>query len=246
MRKSLVLALAIALTRPSEAKVWTTVYRCDGVTPLATVDPNHPTMYRDIMVGTRLVLVVGSDTTTVWSGALAIPWDDLAYGELAGRGFNPKTGSYSGSCLPAAGPAARAYSSLNSPKWIGLTFNAKRDSLPGDWFVVDYLAQQVGPCEVEQYDFPLGSYVLWETLHFTHVPSRDFNGDGIVDFQDFALLASHWGAATGTDPESAEGALDLDSDGQVDLGDLALFSEYWLARTECTPAAGLNHPSSSL
>jgi len=60
------LCLAIALAPAALAKVWTTVYGCDGVTPLEAVDPNHPTVYRDIMVGTRLVLVVSSDQDEYW------------------------------------------------------------------------------------------------------------------------------------------------------------------------------------
>jgi hypothetical protein len=84
-----------------------------------------------------------------------------------------------------------------------------------------------------------------QTLSFTHVPSRDFNGDTIVNFQDLALLASHWGSKA--DPNSPDAAFDLNADRRIDLGDLALFSEYWLERTDCSKAAtNPNKPAPSL
>ena len=81
------------------------------------------------------------------------------------------------------------------------------------------------------YDFSVSFDVPIETLAFTHVPSRDFNGDTVVDFKDLALLASHWDL--NADPNSPDGPFDLNADGRIDLGDLALFSEYWLERTDC-------------
>ena len=61
---------------------------------------------------------------------------------------------------------------------------------PGDWFVVDYYAEQVGICTVGLYGSLAGSQVPSQTLFFTHIPSRDFNHDTMVDFKDFARLAS--------------------------------------------------------
>ena len=63
MKKLLVLALVAALTPVAAAKVWVTVYQHDGKTPLAAVDADHPNVYRDIMVGTRLTLVISSDSS---------------------------------------------------------------------------------------------------------------------------------------------------------------------------------------
>jgi hypothetical protein len=86
-----------------------------------------------------------------------------------------------------------------------------------------------------------------DTLFFTRVPSRDFNGDTIVNFQDFALLASRYGAAVAPDPKSPDGFFDLDLNGRIDLGGIASFSEYWLQRTDCRkPASDPNRPSPSL
>jgi hypothetical protein len=243
MKKLAVLAVAAALTSAAGAKVWTSVYRCDGTTPLASVDPNHPNVYRDIMAGTRLVIVVSSDAKGAWFGGLLLSWDDSVYGELVGIGYNQKTRNYDGSCLAAAGPTAFTRIFQIPPKKIGLQFNTQGGSVPGDWFVVDYRAEQVGPCDVGLYDLSASANVPIETVHFTHVPSRDFNGDGIVDFKDFALLSSRWHSGAAPDPNRADAAFDLNSDGHLDIGDLALFSEYWLERTECKPTADPNNPS---
>jgi hypothetical protein len=62
--------------------------------------------------------------------------------------------------------------------------------LPGDWFVIDYYAEQVGACDVGLYNLSVGYSVPIETLAFTQVPSRDFNGDTVVNFKDLALLTS--------------------------------------------------------
>lgn len=226
------LGLAVALAPATLAKVWTTVYRCDGVTPLEAVDPNHPTVYRDIMVGTRLVLVVSSDKGEYWWGRLLLSQEDAQYGELSGRGYVKTPANYRDSCLASAGKTARAIPANNF--WgVGIEFHTSV-SLPvlaGDWFVIDYYAEQAGTCRLGLYDSSVGPEVQIETLAFTHVPSQDFNADTVVNFKDFALLASHWNSKA--DPNGLGAAFDLNSDGHSNLGELALFSEYWLERTDC-------------
>jgi hypothetical protein len=236
MRKLIVLAVIAALASPAGARVWTTVYRCDGVTPLPAVDPNHPTTYADIMVGTRLVLVVSSDKGEYWMGALLLSREDANYGILSGRGYVNLPASYKDSCLPAAGETASATPHVEASR-VGVDFHTSHmlPTLPGDWFIFDYRAQRVGACHVGFYDLFANYNVPLDTLSFTHVPSRDFNGDGVVDFQDLALLAAHWDGQA--DPNSSASACDLNADGRIDLSDLALFSEYWLARTDCAPVS---------
>lgn len=243
MRKLFVLVIVTLFAPVALAKVWTTVYRCDGVTPLPAADPNHPTVYRDIMVGTRLVIVISSDKGESWWGDLLVSADRAVYGALSGRGYTRTSVgllNYRDSCLESAGTtgtAALAYDYVDY-LWVGLEFNTNftptmsgHPAVPGAWFVCDYRAGRVGACDVGLYDLSVSFDVPIETLSFTHVPSRDFNGDTVVNFQDLALLASHWSSKA--DPNSPDAGFDLNSDGHVDLGDLAFFSEYWLERADC-------------
>jgi hypothetical protein len=67
-------------------------------------------------------------------------------------------------------------------------------------------------------------------MSFTHVPSRDFNEDNIVNFADFAVLGSYWGITDCTDPDGC-GRVDFYNDDTIDINDLGLFVEFWLERT---------------
>lgn len=265
MKKLLALVLAVALTSVAAAKVWVTVYQCDGKTPLAAVDANQPDVYREIMVGTRLTLVISSDAADKWGGNLTLSWDDALYGRLSGRGL-PAPGSptkistYKGSCLDAAGTKATVIDRVDDHS-IGLFFGndstpyitGGHPAYPGDWFVVDYCAAQVGDCSVEFYGHDLPNLAinrnvapvispeqLLQTLSFRHVASRDFNGDTVVDFKDFARFAAHWRSVP--DP-NVGAAFDLRPDSRVDSLDLALFSEYWLERTDSNEPPANSDPN---
>jgi hypothetical protein len=258
MKKLFVLALAVALTSVAAARVWVTVYRYDGKTPLAAVDSTHPDVYRDIMVGTRLTLVISSDTANKWGGKLELSWDDALYGRLRGRGLTPpapgsplKVSTYHDSCLDAAGTKATVMDYVDDHS-IGLNFGndiypyitGGHPAYPGDWFVVDYYAEQVGDCRVEFHGHDLVGHAadrnavpvispeqLLQTLFFQHVASRDFNGDTVVDFRDFARFAACWRSAP--DPNAgAEAAFDFNTDSRIDSSDLASFCAYWLERTD--------------
>jgi hypothetical protein len=237
MRKLVTLVLAAVLAPAAWAKVWTTVYCWDGVTSLEAIDPNHPTVYRDITVGTKLAIVISSDKGEYWFGGLTLSREDGACAELSGRGCSPPvlgSSECTGSCLAAAGKRALA-SSFSDPWSLGFYFNTSpaptSSPVAGDWFVVDYRAEQVGTCQVRLYYYFASFDVPIQDLFFTHVPTRDFNGDAVVDFEDFALLTVHWNSLV--DAEGSGAAFDLNSDGRIDLGDLVLFSEYWLERTDC-------------
>jgi hypothetical protein len=237
-----VLALVVAGTAMAQARVWVVPYLCDEKTPLEAADPNRPGVYRDVMVGTRLVLFVKSDGPGVfgdhqlWSGALKMSCDDWQRGTLTGRGYNDQWHAYQGSCLPASG---HLYNPgvwyREEPNAVGFNLSVGSRSVAGDWFVFDYHAQQAGTCRVGLYDIYVSLDEPIQTLSFTHVPTRDFNGDGIVSFPDFARLAAHWGS--NADPNSPEAAFDFNADRRIDLGDLALFSAYWLEKTDGAKAA---------
>jgi len=55
----------------------------------------------------------------------------------------------------------------------------------------------------------------------------DFSGDGIVNFNDFAILAYYWVDSLCTDPDWCEGC-DYDQSSTVDIEDLKTFAENWL------------------
>jgi hypothetical protein len=244
MKKLSMLILAM-LTPMAAAKVWVSVYQHDRKTPLAAVDADHPNVYRDIMVGTRLTLVVSSDSSEDWLGALLLSGDDVNDARLSGRGLTPpppgspfNRSAYKDSSLNAAGTKAYVWDT-GGVGGVGLTLRndffpyitGGHPAYPGDWFVVDYYAERAGSCEVGLYRLATGPAVLLQMLSFTHVPSRDFNHDTMVDLNDFARFASGWRSAAA--PDSNQTAdLDLNADGRVDLADLASFSQRWLERVD--------------
>jgi hypothetical protein len=239
------LILIAALSFPAAGRVWTSVYRCDEVTPLSPVDPNHPHIYEDIMVGTRLAIVVSSDTGRYWRGHLRLSWDDAPYATLSGRGPVDLPGSplvdYEGSRLDAAG-AGSAWD-YHAPLGVGIAFASAVDggiypyqSRPGEWFIFDYRAEQIGVAHVGLYDCLASPETLVEALFFGHVPSRDSDGDMVVNFEDFALFAQHWNSAIAFDPDGTALVPHSGADGRITMADLASFSPYWLRQSDCDPA----------
>jgi hypothetical protein len=237
MKTLLPLLVAAVLVSNVWAGVSASVYLADETTPLALTDPNTPGVYREVMVGTRLTIFVNSDTGGYWTGSLFIPWKYWQAGRLSARGYNddPNLPRYAGSCLEAAGYLP-VVTSLNSPSGLGFDLTADWDAIAGEWFVLDYHAEEVGTCSVELHE-SAGNLVtglidvLLDVLSFNHVPSRDFDGDAIVNFVDFAVFASEWGRGGEPDP-GAEPAADLNADTLVNAQDMALFCEYWLERTD--------------
>ena len=100
------------------------------------------------------------------------------------------------------------------------------NTVPGDWFLIDYTAKEAGVCNIGVYNYSLS----WDDpnyyITFTQVASRDFNNDGRVNFQDYSALASNWYRTDCSDSNGCDGT-DLDTDGDVDLTDLAGFVEFW-------------------
>jgi hypothetical protein len=135
---------------------------------------------------------------------------------------------------------------------VGVDLLPAWNATAGDLFILDYGAVNTGDCTIGLYalsavpiavvvsqevpDPPPFEATLIQVLSFHHVPSRDFNGDTLVDFVDYASLAGLWGQSVASDPNAAVAA-DLNADERVDVRDLALFSEYWLERTDAVPSA---------
>ena len=204
----------------------------DGNTPLEPADANTPFVYRDIMVGTKLTIIVASDAPGEWSGGLFIEGIDRDFGVLSGRGYDAATRDWAGSRFETAGLRARVRDNAGFLS-AGFELNSHSTAVAGDWFIIDYTATQVGSCRVGLYDYsiPENAFSPVYELVFSQVPTRDFDQDATVGLADFAVLASYWGATNCTDPDRCQGT-DLNVDGRVDRADLALFADYWLEKTQ--------------
>ncbi len=244
---SLILTGTLAATAVADVSV--AVYRADEQTPLAPADPNTPGLYEDIMVGTRLSLFISSDVEGIWDGDLWLSPEAASIGAISARGYNPegKFRNHEGSCLKAAGRNPLVYVSAGFDG-VTVSFLSAWDATAGEWFVLDYEAKAVGRCDIELHSISMSDDVvigpdpytegpppferhLIQTLTFNHVPTRDFDGNKIVDFVDFAMLASGFTGPRLADPNQGP-SLDLNEDYQVDIFDVAAFSEYWLERTD--------------
>jgi hypothetical protein len=233
MKKITILLLFLCMTSQAVRAVSTRVCLSDGNTPLELADPCIPFVYRDIMVGTKLTIIVWSDVNKPWGfkgGGLAIEEQYWDYGILSARG--PKVGEdWTGSHFPAAGNEAAVLKCEESGIDGFYLYSGSTGVETGDWFIIDYTALDINDCNVGFYDYNMKVDEPVHYLSFTHVPTRDFNNDTEVDFCDYAILASHWQATDCNEPCGwCEGA-DLDIDGNVDSNDLMLFCEYWLEKT---------------
>jgi len=230
MKKLILFVIFLNIASVLKGEVSVRVCLADGNTPLEFADPNIPFVYRDIMVGTRLTIVVSSDTEGSLSAELAILGEDLDYGMLSARDFNEITLDWAGSRFPAAGDRARVGEWIEPDVQI-IDLESVHSPVAGDWFIIDYTATSIGTCNVAFYDYA----VSWEYpiyfLTFSHVPTRDFNNDAKVDFADFAVFASYWQLTDCSDTGWCSGT-DLNMDGNVDWNDLLLFTEYWLESTQ--------------
>lgn len=246
MRTFILLLLAGLLASTALATVTVQVYRADEQTPLEWADPNVTDVYQDIMVGTRLTCFVVSDVDeAMWSGGMQLSWDDWSRGNLAGRDCNAISRDFDGSILPASGQETYIY---ESPSSGGMCLSLGVDTaLAGEWIVLDYHAKALGTCHIDLYGFEPGelppSYepswgdpppaesVWLQVLSFNHVPTRDFDGDSVVNFTDFALWANQWHKTIAADPNMAIPG-DLNANNAVNVSDLALFCAFWLERTD--------------
>jgi hypothetical protein len=233
MKRLAILALVLGMAPTAMAEVSVRVCLADGNTPLEPADPYIPFVYPEIMVGTRLTIIVSSDANEHWIGKLEIAGASMDYGVLSARDFNDATSDWEGSRTKAAGNEARVWD-WEMPGVVGYDLLTGSTGVEaGDWFIIDYTATNVGACNVGFYylDVSLPDLILICYLTFSHVPRGDFNIDTKVDFADFAVLASPWQEADCNEPYWCQGA-DLNTDGTVDSADLMLFADYWLATTE--------------
>ena len=226
-RVALLLILVFGIVPIAAAQITLKVREADGETPF---DCNN-----DIMVGTKLTVIVSSDSNDYWSGGLFVTGQDRALGTLAGRGLDPNARDYTDSHYEDAGNSAIVTAWKDSSIWgfdlytfYPVDGNSDSNStVVGDWFIIGYEADEVGDCNVGFYDYSIS----WDDpnyfLSFSHSPTRDIYSDEKVNFIDFAIFASRWDANDCNDPNWCDG-VDLDRDGEVNCNDLGLFVEYWL------------------
>lgn len=222
--------IAFAISQIAMGEVSTKVYLADGKTHLELADPNTPFVYRDIMVGTKLAIVISSDAAGSWSGSLVIIGENRNYGLLSARDYNDTTHDWAGSRFPAAGNTAYVWE-WTEPDFQGFDLESTHSPKAGDWFIIDYTATSVGVCNIAFYDHTVSWVDPVYYLTFTHVPTCDFNSDDKVNFTDFAVFTSSWRLTDCNNPSWCKGA-DLNMDDNVDGADLLLFAKYWLESTE--------------
>jgi hypothetical protein len=242
VKKLLTLVLVLSMCPTVIGQISLKVYEADGVTPFDCND--------DIMVGTQLTLIVSSDSNDYWSGGLFIADQNRALGTLDGRDYDPNTRDWTGSHYEDAGDLAKVTAWDDSWIWgfdlytfYPVDGNSKDNStMAGDWFIIDYYADEVGDCKVGFYDYSIS----WDDpnyyITFSHVPTRDLNSDEVVNFCDYAIFSSQWNATDCNDPNWCDGA-DLERDGDVDYNDLELFVEYWLWPTSGNVPNEPNEPN---
>jgi hypothetical protein len=230
VKKLLVLILTLVVVPTATAQIALRVCEADGVTPFDG---------RDIMVGSKLTLIVSSDTDDYWSGGLFIAGQDRALATLSARDSEPNIRDYTDSHYIEAGNMARVTEWKDSNIWGFDLYGSDIDlwgsdpngsdlnALPGDWFIIDYEATGVGSPNLGFYDYSISWHEPDLLLTFHHDPTRDFNGDEIVDISDYATLASCWLYENCSDPNWC-GGTDINRDSWVDIVDFALFEEYWL------------------
>ena len=231
MKKLILLMVFFGMAQLARGEVSTRVCLANGNMPLELADPCIPFVYRDIMVGTKLTIIVHSDLGGYWDGGglyIVDPYRD--YGVLSGRDYNNITLDWEGSRFEAAGGQARVFD-WEDDFMSGFDFYGDELAEAGDWFIIDYNATQIGDCNVAFYDYTVSPFDPIYCLSFSHVRTRDFNKSTKVDFGDFTMFASHWRETGCVGPNWCEGA-DLDTSSTVDINDLMLFTNYWLERTK--------------
>jgi len=84
----------------------------------------------------------------------------------------------------------------------GFDLYGHRSAVAGDWFIIDYIATNVGNSHIGFYDYsgPGGIDSPIYDLVFSHVPTCDFNNDAKVDFTNFTVFASFWQEISCSDP----------------------------------------------
>ena len=147
MRKLLVLIFTVAIVPLTMGDIILEIFEADGETAFNN---------RDIMVGTKLTLLISSDSNDYWSGGLFIDGNDRAFGTLYGSGYDPNSRDYNDCHLDAAGEFAKVTSWKDSLRYgfdlytfYPIDGNSDSNStMSGEWFLINYEATVAGDCNV--------------------------------------------------------------------------------------------------
>jgi len=102
------------------------------------------------------------------------------------------------------------------------------DTWEATWNPSDFSDANFKPCFWDDWYEGNPGYIdhIEVKIYYTKAVQADLNSDGIVNFFDYAILATHW-LDTCFEPDLCEGS-DFDYSGRVDFVDLLNFVDYWL------------------
>lgn len=226
MKKIVILIIGLLWSSIAIGAVSLRMCEADGNTPF---DSNTP-----IMVGTKLTIYVDSNSQAAdWGGGLdivkSVPEPNPPIGKLFGRGWDSGVPDYAASHLASAGDRASVIDWENEHQQSFELSAAGQQKAAGTWFVLDYNAMNIGDCAIELVEYHGPEIFLVTSKIFHQIATRDFNGDGKINFADFAKLASYWQHTDCNALNNCEGT-DLNLDGKIDFVDVMYFADYWLGQ----------------
>jgi len=244
MRNILQLILVLLVGSTALGEMGITVYLSEPNLVLEPISVTETLVeYPEVMVGTKLAIVLDSNEGGRWHGGLFIEGDSRGYGVLSGRDYNDLTLDWEGSHYPEAGSFSALVSDGSDIKRNGFYLYSDISAIPGDWFVIDYTAIKSGSCRVSliyyDYEHPgpgqdpqdMPDELLIHELAFFNVATRDFDNDHSVGLSDCAYMADCW-LWTITGDEDSCAIVDLNSDTYINFTDLAMFADFWLEMTK--------------
>ena len=218
MKRDFLIVLMFGLIGVTLAESTINVYQADGITPYYN---------NTLMEGSQLTLLITTDCNDYWSGGVFIANDNRLLGELNGIDTDPNTRDWDGSHYDNAGYYANITSWKDSNIWGYDLYGSDVNSVPGDWFIINYEAIGAGDPNVWFLDYNNSWKIPTSVVSFNQIKSLDYNTDDIVNLYDFAIISQYWLANNCEDPNWCEGA-DIDENGIVDSNDIILFGEFWM------------------